>query len=246
MPSEPASSPDDALAAVRDAYERTLAARTARYTCRMPAEGPAETTAHGCTDLTTGAATMTSVFPTPPAPPVGDGLLVLDGLISLPGRTTPDEQTAHALLVPQGESLTMVLLPGPPVPDEAGCWTAPPGATRLPLERDPVLGSLAATFCWLAAVAAAEPAATPGRFRVRLELARLVDAATPERRDAVRSTLDEVRAGLSSGSVEGVVQVDPGSGLVTSVVTEGDSVRLDLHDHGVDVRVAVLPEPGPA
>ncbi|WP_432522120.1 hypothetical protein [Kineococcus sp. SYSU DK006] len=64
-PDERTTGPADALRAVLDAHARTLAAGTARYSWRTPVEGAAETSAHGCTDLTTGAATMTSVSAAP-------------------------------------------------------------------------------------------------------------------------------------------------------------------------------------
>ncbi|WP_041292324.1 hypothetical protein [Kineococcus radiotolerans] len=262
--------PADPLRVVLNAHARTLATATARYSWRTPVEDPVHTSAYGHTDLTTGAATMTTVattFPSlpPPAPLGGDGVLVLDGLIALPGQSTPEEVTAHALLVPEAGSLSMILLDGPPTQDDEGRWTSSrTDAPRLTMEVDPLLGSVAATFHWLAAVTSAEPDGAPGRYRVDLDLSKLVDDAHPQRREAVRLTLDQLRPGLSSGSasgtVLGIVEVDPASGLVTSFsVTaeepdegpnegsdeqsdEGpqiDPILLQLREHGVAVQVEV-------
>ncbi len=242
---------------VLDAHARTLATATARYSWRTPVEGPVHTSAYGHTDLTTGAATMTTVTTTSPSPPppAGDGVLVLDGLIALPGQSTPEEMTAHALLVPKAGTLSMILLDGPPTQDEQGRWTSSRAdATRLTMEVDPLLGSVAATFHWLAAVTSAEPDDAPGRYRVDLDLSQLVDDAHPQRREMVRLTLDRLQPGLSSGSasrtVSGIVEVDPASGFVTSfsVTTDGpdegpqiDPVLLELRDHGVAAQVEVPP-----
>ena len=247
--------PADPLRVVLDAHARTLAAATARYSWRTPVEGPVDTSAHGHTDLTTGAATMTTISTTTAstAPPVGDGVLVLDGLIALPDQSAPEEMTAHALLVPEAGSLSMVLLDGPPTQDDQGRWTSSRTDTpHLMMEVDPLLGSVAGTFHWLAAATSAEPDDVPGRYRVGLDLARLVDDAHLQRRDAVRLTLDRLQPGLSSGptsgTVSGVVEVDPSTGFVRSfaVTAEGledgaqlDPVLLELRDHGVAVQVEV-------
>lgn len=253
--------PADPLRVVLGAHARTLATATARYSWRTPVQGPIHTSASGHTDLTTGTATMTTVTSTPPSLPfpAGDGVLVLDGLITLPGQSTPQEMTSHALLIPEAGTLSMILLDGPPIQDERGRWiSSRADATRLTMEVDPLLGSVAATFHWLAAVTIAEPGDAPGRYRVSLDLSRLVDDAHPQRREAVRLTLDRLQPGLSSGSasgtvsgtVSGIVEVDPASGFVTSfsVTAEGlqegaqiDPILLELRDHGVAVQVEVPP-----
>ncbi|MEW1960292.1 hypothetical protein [Kineococcus sp. NPDC059986] len=246
MPHEPA----DPLRVVLEAHARTLATATARYSWRTPVQGPAHTTAHGHTDLTTGAATMTTVATGAPPPPADDGVLVLDGLIALPGQDAPpEEMTAHALLVPEDGTLTMVLLDGPPSPDDQGRWAGARADTPgLPMEVDALLGSVAATFHWLAAATGAEPGDAPGRYRVDLDLSTLVDDAPPHRRERVRLTLDRLHPGLSSasaGGVEAVVEIDQSAGLVTSlsvrsVGTQGariDPVLLELRDHGLPAGV---------
>ena len=256
---EAITGPADAVRAVLDAYARTLASGTARYSWRTPVDGRVETSAHGHTDLTTGAATMTSVTAVPPSspPPAGDGVLVLDGLIALPGRNAPDEVTAHALLVPGAGTLSMVVLSGPPTQDDEGRWTGSRSSIpSVAMEVDPLLGSVAATFHWLAAVTGAEPDEIPGRYRVDLDLSKLVDDAGRERRERVRLTLDQLQPGLSAASASGTVEVDPASGLLTSFSVTGggpeggpriDPVLLELRDHGVAVRIEVPParEGGP-
>ncbi|NIZ90947.1 hypothetical protein [Kineococcus rubinsiae] len=198
--------------------------------------------------------TVSTTFP-PPPPPARDGVLVLDGLITMPGRSAPEEMTAHALLVPEGGTMSMVLLDGPPTQDERGRWTSSrTDAPRLTMEVDPLLGSVAGTFHWLAAATSAEPDHAPGRYVVSLDLCKLVDDARPQRREAVRLTLDRLQPGLASGAasgtVAGIVEVDLVSGFVTafSVMAGGlseepqmDPVLLELRDHGVAVEVDVPP-----
>lgn len=247
MPHETTTNPATALRLVREAYARTLAVGTVRYDWRTPIEGRVETSAHGHADLRTGTATMTSVTaaPAPTQPPAGEGVLVLDGLITLPGQSEPDELTAHALLVPQDGSLSMVLLSGGPSQDERGNWTGRrSSAPSLAMEVDPVLGSVAGTFHWLAAVTAAEPDEAGGRYRVELDLAELVAGADEHRREAVRLTLDQLQLGLSERSATGIVEIDPATGFVTSFSVGGgtsddgiDPVLLELRDHGVPVEI---------
>ncbi|NAZ75491.1 hypothetical protein GTQ99_08660 [Kineococcus sp. T13] len=255
-PDTTTTGPADAVRAVVDAHAHTLAAGTARYTWRTPVDGRVETSAHGHTDLTTGAATMTSATTAPPSspPPTGDGVLVLDGLIALPGQEAPGEVEAHALLVPQAGTLSMVLLSGPPTLDAGGRWTGPrSSAPALAMEVDPLLGSVAGTFHWLAAVTSAESGETPGRYRVGFDLSRLVEDAGRERREGVRLTLDQLQPGLSAGSASGTVEIDPASGFVTSVGVTGagpgdgiriDPVLLELREHGAPVRIEVPPAHG--
>lgn len=244
----------DPLDVVQAAHASTLAAATARYSWRTPVEGPPQTSAHGHTDLTTGAATMTTTTTGPPSPgpPVDAGVLVLDGLVDLPGDGVPPATTAHALLVPEAETLSMVLLDEEPTQDPEGRWSNPRADTpSLTMEVDPLLGSVGATFHWLAAVTSAHPAGTPGSYRVAMDLSKLVDDALPHRREAVRLTLDRLHPGLSTGvsaaNVGGTVQIDPTTGFVTSFSVAADEpgeglwidpVLLHLRDHGVAVAFA--------